>query len=85
MNESSVPSSVESGANSFRKRGSSNNMVLITAAVAVALIVGLLIWKSIAVSQVTEEAKKNSENLKEQAANQIIQAHIQHLKILAKA
>ncbi|MEO6000636.1 MAG: hypothetical protein ABIN89_27560 [Chitinophagaceae bacterium] len=62
-----------------------NKKILITIGIAVILLAALWIWKSVAVNEVKKDAEKNRQTLKEQATAQIVQSHIQHLKILAKA
>lgn len=63
----------------------SKTPLLITIGIAVILLAALWIWKSVAVNEVTKEAERNSQNLKDEAAAQILQSHTQHLKTLAKA
>ncbi|WP_256013704.1 hypothetical protein [Desertivirga xinjiangensis] len=52
--------------------------------IALLLIVGLWIWKSIETSNLRKNAETKQNSLRQEAKGLIVQAHEQHLKLLAK-
>lgn len=58
--------------------------LLITIAVAAALIIGLWIWKSVQIGNIKDNATSEQQQLKEQAVRRVVQSHETHLKLLAK-
>ena len=79
----------ESRTTHHRKPGSNNSLVankklLVTIAVAVVLLIGIWIWKAVQISNLKKEAGKASQALKEQARQEVAQAHRMHLELLAK-
>ena len=57
---------------------------IITILVALLLIAGIWIWKSIETSNIRKNAETEKEELKQEAKGLIVQTHEQHLKLLAK-
>lgn len=57
---------------------------IITILIALLLIVGIWIWKSIETSNIRKNAETEQENLKKEAKALIVQTHEQHLRLLAK-
>lgn len=58
--------------------------IFIAALIIILVISGLLIWKAMQIEQLKEQAKKDQDALWEQAQQSVLNAHIQHLKLLAK-
>ncbi|WP_069658471.1 hypothetical protein [Arcticibacter eurypsychrophilus] len=58
--------------------------ILITIVVALVLLSGVWIWKTIEISSLKKNAIKDRQTLTEQAKTQIVQSHEAHLKLLAK-
>lgn len=56
----------------------------ITILIALLLIVGLWIWKSIETSNIRKNADTEQESLKQEAKGLIVRAHEHHLRLLAK-
>lgn len=62
----------------------SNRLILITAVIGLVLIAAVWIWKSIEISSLKKQADTEKQVLVKQAQGQILEAHSQQLKLLAK-
>ncbi|EOR93347.1 hypothetical protein ADIARSV_3426 [Arcticibacter svalbardensis MN12-7] len=58
--------------------------ILITIVIALVLLSGIFIWKTIEINSLKKNAAKDRQTLTEQANTQIVQSHEAHLKLLAK-
>jgi hypothetical protein len=61
-----------------------NRPVLITIIIALVLIAAIWIWKAIEISNLKEKGQTEQLALKKEANKQLLQAHSQHLELLAK-
>lgn len=65
-------------------RQSRRKKYIITIGIALVLILGVWIWKTIEINQIRKAADRDQQTLREVASRQIVQASEEHLKLLAK-
>ena len=65
-------------------RQSRRKKFIITIGIALVLILGVWIWKTIEINQIRKAADRDQQTLRETASRQIVQASEEHLELLAK-
>ncbi|WP_158828514.1 hypothetical protein [Mucilaginibacter lacusdianchii] len=84
MEKQTNSTSNQSSTKNDRLTNSNKRALLILTVVALVLLAGIWIWKSVEVSHAKKQAETEKQAIRQEAKGNLLQAHEAHLKLLAK-